>query len=76
MTSGASKRMKYCNKINNYPSLTVLGVGKANHTPRCRQTSENKMLVNKIKLNKPQTMAQGGGKPSFVVSRWVEIKLN
>jgi hypothetical protein len=54
----------------------ILGVGKTKHTPRCKQTSENKMLVNKTKLSKPQTMAQGGGKPSFVVPRWVEIKLS
>jgi hypothetical protein len=53
----------------------ILGVGKANHTPRCRQTSKKKMLENKTKLTKPQTMAQGGGKPSFVVSKWVGKKL-
>jgi hypothetical protein len=34
------------------------------------------MLVNKTKLSKPQTMAQGGGKPSFVVPKWVGKKLN
>jgi len=48
-----------------------LGVGRANHTPMCRQTSRKENAENKTKLSEPQTMTQGGGKPSFVVPKWV-----